>query len=288
MSISSIFKPTKKENTVLLPLGELMPNPMQPRRCFDEAEMIALCESIKQFGVIQPIAVKRIEPLPFPMPQPKAKYEIIAGERRWRAARLAGLTHIPCIIHDADRQESAMMALIENLQRSDLSFFEEALAMQNLMLLSGKSQTELASTLSISQSTLSNKLRLLRLSERERLMIAENGLSERHARALVRIESERERRPIMLEIINNHLSAPDAERLVDLHLNSNKTFKPSPKRKKKVKSVKGAIKDIRFLYNTIDKAVGILTASGINADWCKDEQDDKLTVKITVALRDNA
>lgn len=279
----NMLKEKVKDSTVMLPLSEIMPNPMQPRRRFDESELTALCESIKQFGVIQPIAVKKLEPLPFPMPQPKAKYEIIAGERRWRASKMAGLTHIPCIIHEADRQESAMMALIENLQRSDLSYFEEALAMQNLMLLSGKSQTELASTLSISQSTLSNKLRLLRLSERERLMAIENGFSERHVRALVRIDSERERRPIMLEIIKNRLSAPDTERLVETRLKNGKTARSTRKSKKNTKTLKGSIRDIRFLYNTVEKAVRLLAASGMNASWSKEENGDRLTVMISVS-----
>ena len=174
----AVLKSRKKEKSVLLPINELTPNPMQPRRKFDSEELISLCESIKVYGVIQPVAVKKIENLPFPMPKTKAKYEIIAGERRWRASRMAGLTHIPCVIFDADRNDSAMMALVENVQRSDLSFFEEALAMQTLMVMTGKSQTELARSLSISQSTLSNKIRLLRLSERERLMAMENGFQK--------------------------------------------------------------------------------------------------------------
>lgn len=288
MGWKNILKEKSKDSSVMLPLSEITPNPMQPRRRFDESELNALCESIKQFGVIQPIAVKRLEPLPFPMPQPKAKYEIIAGERRWRASKMAGLAHIPCVIHDADRQNSAMMALIENLQRSDLSYFEEALAMQNLMLLSGKSQTELADTLSISQSTLSNKLRLLRLSERERLMAIENGFSERHARALVRIDSERERRPIMLEIIKNKLSAPESERLVEAYLSGNSAVRHAGKSKKTSKTVKGTISDIRFLYNTVEKAVKLLSASGIKASWSKEELGDRLTVTISVSDLNNA
>lgn len=288
MGWKNILKEKSKDSSVMLPLSEITPNPMQPRRRFDESELNALCESIKQFGVIQPIAVKRLEPLPFPMPQPKAKYEIIAGERRWRASKMAGLAHIPCVIHDADRENSAMMALIENLQRSDLSYFEEALAMQNLMLLSGKSQTELADTLSISQSTLSNKLRLLRLSERERLMAIENGFSERHARALVRIDSERERRPIMLEIIKNKLSAPESERLVEAYLSGNSAVRHAGKGKKTSKTVKGTISDIRFLYNTVEKAVKLLSASGIKASWSKEELGDRLTVTISVSDLNNA
>ncbi len=281
----NILKGLKKEKTLLLPLDELTPNPLQPRRKFDTDELNALRDSIKVYGVIQPVAVKKIENLPFPMPKSKAKYEIIAGERRWRASKMAGLTHIPCVIFDADRKDSALMALVENLQRSDLSFFEEALAMQTLMLMTEKSQTELAKSLSISQSTLSNKIRLLRLSERERLMAMENGFSERHCRALVRIESEKERRPIMLAIIKEKLSAPETEHLVEEILKGTEiTEKPNPPKKPKGKpKIKGYIKDLRVLYNTLDKAVKLLGSSGYKAKWIKEETENGIEVKISIS-----
>ncbi len=279
-----VLKSRKKEKSVLLDVNELTPNPLQPRRSFDESELNALRDSIKAYGVIQPVAVKKIENLPFPMPKSRAKYEIIAGERRWRASKLAGLTHIPCVVFEADRQESALMALVENLQRSDLSFFEEALAMQTLMLMTGQSQTELARALSISQSTLSNKIRLLRLSERERLMALENGFSERHCRALVRLDTERERRPIMLAIIKEKLSAPETERAVDAIIKNNYAVcaVPKPTKKKKNPKIKGSIKDIRVLYNTVDKAVRLLSHSGYNASWEKSEDKDLFVVNIKI------
>ena len=260
---------------------------MQPRRKFDSEELISLCESIKVYGVIQPVAVKKIENLPFPMPKTKAKYEIIAGERRWRASRMAGLTHIPCVIFDADRNDSAMMALVENVQRSDLSFFEEALAMQTLMVMTGKSQTELARSLSISQSTLSNKIRLLRLSERERLMAMENGFSERHCRALVRLETEKERRPIMLSIIMDKLSAPETERLVESAINQKsdlKTERNTPPKKKTVRR-KGVIKDLKILFNTIERSVALLSDSGYDANWEKEESENHWEVKIKISRK---
>ena len=282
----SILKGLKKEKTLLLPLEELTPNPLQPRRRFDTEELNALCESIKVYGVIQPVAVKKIENLPNYAPKSRAKYEIIAGERRWRASKMAGLTHIPCVIFDADRKDSALMALVENLQRSDLSFFEEALAMQTLMLMTGKSQIELAKSLSISKSTLSNKIRLLRLSERERLMAMENGFSERHCRALVRIENEKDRRPIMLAIIKEKLSAPEAERLVEEYITGIEIIpkKPKPQKSKMKPKIKGYIKDMRFLYNTLDKAVKLLDSSGYTANWTKEETENGLEVKISISL----
>ncbi len=286
MDILSVITAMKKDKTVLLPIDELMPNPMQPRRHFNEDELISLSDSIKTYGLIQPIAVKKIENMPFPMPKAQAKYEIIAGERRWRASRLAGLTEIKCTIFEADREDSAMMALIENLQRSDLSCFEEAIAMQTLLMMTGKSQGELARALSISQPTLSNKLRLLRLSERERLMAMENGFSERHCRALVRIESEKDRRYIMLKIINEKLQAGDAERLVDDFLKSPKDLPvKNSKAKKKKPFIKGSIKEMKMLYNTLDKAVKLLSNSGYRASWDKHENAEELEINIKIGRK---
>lgn len=280
MDIVNAIKAMKKEKILLIPVEDIMPNPMQPRRIFNTDELKSLSESIARYGLIQPISVKKIENLPFPMPKPTAKYEIIAGERRWRASKMAGLSEIKCILLDADREDSAMLALIENLQRSDLSYFEEALAIQTLMLMSGKTQSELSNALSISQSTLSNKLRLLRLSERERIMAMENGFSERHCRALIRIENERDRRPIMLAIIKNKLQAPDAEKLVEDFLLNKKTILQKPKKKKHL--LKGSIKDMKMLFNTVDKAVILMSSSGYNASWSKTENENGLEIKIFI------
>lgn len=285
MDISAVLNVVKKGKTVLIDVNELTPNPLQPRRVFDRDELNALSVSIKTYGLIQPVAVKRIEPLPHPMPRTKAKYEIIAGERRWRASKMAGLTQIPCTVFDIDRSGSAMMALVENLQRSDLSFFEEALAMQTLLLMTEMSQGELAHALSISQSTLSNKLRLLRLSERERLLAVENSLSERHCRALVRINSEAERSSLFRQVIENRLSAPQTERLIDEYL-SKAANEPTKKRQKKKKPlIKGSIGNMKLLYNTLDKTVSLLHNSGYDANWDKQELDEELILTIRVAKR---
>ncbi len=283
MGFAEALKSFRKESIISVKIQDLTPNPLQPRRDFDEEELQALANSIKTYGLIQPIAVKKIENLPFPMPEQKAKYEIIAGERRWRASKLAGLKTINCILFDADRTDSAMMALVENVQRSDLTYFEEALAMQTLLLMSGKTQAELARALAISQSTLSNKLRLLKLSERERLMAMENGFSERHCRALVRIESEKERRPIMFKIIREKLQSKETEKLIDNIISQKlcpehekiKPVKPKPR-------IKGIIRDMGFLFNTLDKTVNLLSASGYKATWSKQEAENGLEVHIKI------
>ena len=281
MDISALLNTVKKDKTVMLNIDDLTPNPLQPRKSFDHEELKALSDSIKTYGLIQPVAVKKIIPLPHPMPKNNAKYEIIAGERRWRASKMAGMSEIPCTVFDTDRQGSAMMALVENLQRSDLTYFEEALAMQTLMLLTDMPQTELAQSLAISQSTLSNKLRLLRLSERERLIAVEHNFSERHCRALVRINSEQERLPILSKIVSEKLSAPETERLVEDTL-SKQTNEPTKKAKKKKPQIKGTLGDMRLLYNTIDKAVKVLHNSGYNANWEKQEKENELVLTLTV------
>lgn len=284
MDFSAILGTNKKEKTAIIAIDEITPNPLQPRRVFDREELQSLALSIKTYGLIQPIAVKRLIPLPPPMPQTNAKYEIIAGERRWRASKLAGLKEIPCRIFETDRNGSAMMALVENLQRSDLSFFEEALAMQTLLLMTEMPQSELAHSLSISQSALSNKLRLLRLSERERLIAVENGFSERHCRALVRINSEQERLPIISKIIAEQLSAPETETLIESYI-SNSLPKEKRERKKKKPAVKGKLGDMKPLYNTLEKAVKMLNNTGYCAKWEKEEGEECLTVTIRVLAR---
>lgn len=276
MDIGSVLNIFGIEKTVLISVDKLIPNPLQPRRIFNKDELYELSQSIKKVGLIQPIAVKRCDGS-----ANDSKYEIIAGERRWRASVIAGLKQIPCRIFETDRQGSALMALVENLQRSDLSYFEEALAMQTLLLMSESTQAELSEALSISQSTLSNKLRLLRLSERERLLALENHFSERHCRALVRIGSEQERLPIIQKIIKENLSAPDTERLIESHINASPA-KQVKQPKKKKPELKGRLSDMKPLYNTLDKAVRLLNISGYVAKWEKEEQDGQLVVRVFV------
>lgn len=285
MDFSAILNGNKKDKTVMLALSELAPNPLQPRRVFNREELQALADSIRVYGVIQPIAVKRVVPLPPPMPQTSAKYEIIAGERRWRASKIAGLKEIPCRIFEADMSGSAMMALVENLQRSDLSYFEEAIAMQTLLLMTEMPQSELARLLSISQSALSNKLRLLKLSERERLVAVENGFSERHCRALVRIESEQERLPIIAKIVSDKLTAPEAEAMIESYLSSSPQRQKKPRAKKKKPAVFGRLCDMKMLYNTLDKAVSTLNSAGFIASWDKRESDCGLEAMIRVVKK---
>lgn len=278
---------------VFLPTDELAPNPMQPRRQFDETALQALAESIRQHGMLQPVTVRVAEPKPYPENIRGASFEIIAGERRWRAARMVGLEKIPCVVRRADRQESAELALIENLQRRDLGFFEEAEAIRTLLLMTSLSQAEMAARLSLSPSALSNKLRLLRLTQNERQLITENELGERHARAFLRIRDESLRRKAILLTITDGLSAAETEALVE-RFNSEQTAFSDPQsapeeteqpaesgtnRRQRI----SLIRDIRFFFNTLDRALSLLEEAGYRAEQKKTETDGGYEIRLFVS-----
>lgn len=292
---------------VLLPTEELAPNPMQPRRQFDENALQALSESIRQHGMLQPVTVREAEPKPFPENIRSASFEIIAGERRWRAARMAGLTKIPCVVRRADRKESAELALIENLQRRDLGFFEEAEAIRTLLLMTSLSQTEMAARLSLSPSALSNKLRLLRLTQDERQLIAENDLGERHARAFLKLREGFLRKKAILQTIGEGLSAAETEALVDRfaaeqvggeYIGSEPTAFSTPKEELPEAEKKAEkdgtprqrisiIRDLRFFFNTLDRAFSLLEEAGYRTEQQKEETDSGYEIRLFVSKTAN-
>ncbi|MBQ3002208.1 MAG: ParB/RepB/Spo0J family partition protein [Clostridia bacterium] len=275
-------KRQKSEKIVQLPIEELMPNPMQPRKQFDEYALRSLASSIGTHGMLQPIAVRRHEATPFADAPDAPTFEIIAGERRWRAAKLAGLLYVPCVIRDADKTLSAELALIENLQRRDLGYFEEAEAIRNLLLMTSMPQNELAMRLSMSPSALSNKLRLLALSDADRALIAEHGLSERHARAVLRIRDEQARKNAVLQIASEGLSASESERLAD-KLNGMQTdFVPQKAEKPEKKKRICLIKDVRFFFNTLDRAVCLLKEAGFDATQERAEVNGGYEIRLFV------
>ena len=166
-----------------IPIHAIMPNPYQPRRSFDSESLEGLTESIKKYGVLQPITVRRLF---------SGEYELVAGERRLRASALAGMLKIPAIIANLNDSDSAVVALVENIQRENLSFMEEAEAYRNLLYQHGLTQEELALSIGKTQSSVANKIRLLKLSKLIREIIKDHRLSERHARALLRLKTEEE------------------------------------------------------------------------------------------------
>lgn len=278
-------KRKKIEKIVQLPIEELMPNPMQPRKQFDECALRSLASSISTHGMLQPIAVRRHEALPFADEPDAPTFEIIAGERRWRAAKLAGFLYVPCVIRDASKTHSAELALIENLQRRDLGYFEEAEAIRNLLLMTSMPQNELAMRLSMSPSALSNKLRLLALPDAERALIVEHGLGERHARAVLKIRDEQSRRNAILQIAKDGLSAAEAERLADALCGKQTDFVAEPAAKPEKKKRICLIKDVRFFFNTLDRAVGLLTEAGFAATQERVEVDGGYEIRLFVPKR---
>ena len=252
-----IYEKTKTENKILsIPQVDILPNPNQPRRRFDYDELEGLAQSIRANGILQPLLVRQLE---------NGKFELIAGERRLRAARLIGLTKVPCIINDISESDSAVFAVIENLQRQNLDYFEEAEALAILISDYRMSQEELCKKLGKAQSTLSNKLRLLKLNEEMRYKISRAGLSERHARALLSLTDEVQRARALSIIIDRHLTVSESESLIEQMLRK----KEAPKRQ----ILKG-FKDIRIFINTLNNAVDAIRRAGIDADSVKTETDE--------------
>lgn len=256
----------------MLSPDEITPNPAQPRRFFTEDAIMRLADSIRQHGIIQPLAVRR--------PDGGDMYELVAGERRLRAAKLLGLSEIPCVLVKADSEESAHMAIIENIQRENLNMFEQAQAIYQLMQVHCLTQEKIASQLSCSQSYVANKLRLLRIQGEDRDEILTAGLTERHVRALLRIKDADRRRSVMHTMIRRSMNVAAAEEYVDKLIEAEKA------EKRENQPAKGSsriiIKDVRLLYNTIDKAVETIRLSGINVETLKRESagDTEIVIRI--------
>lgn len=254
----------EKKKLVLLDAESVRANPAQPRREFEPARLEELAESIRQNGLLQPITVRRTQ---------DGAYELIAGERRLRACRLAGLRQIPCILMGVDARQSAILAMLENLQRHDLGVFEEAEGLRRLVEEWGVTQEEAAARLGKSQSSVANKLRLLRLSEDERKAITQNGLTERHARALLRLGGEEERREALRVIIERGLNVAQAERYIAQLLETREAAKP----KRTV-----LVRDVRIFLNTIRHAVDLMKQNGITAQTLQRESEEYVEYTIRI------
>lgn len=211
----------------MIPVQHIVPNPNQPRHQWKEEELESLSQSIRTSGVLQPITVRRIE---------NGWYELIAGERRLRASKKAGLTEIPALVLLCTAEESAVYALIENIQRQDLGFFEEAEAFLQISRQQKVTQEELAHRLGKSQAYVANKLRLLKLEKEERTVIQDAHLTERHARALLRIEDSDERKKVLHTIVQKQLTVRETEELVERAL--------APKKAKQ--KTRGIVKDVHL------------------------------------------
>lgn len=254
-----------------VPVARILPNPFQPRRRFDPDSLAELAESIRQVGVLQPLLVR---------PRPEGGYELVAGERRLRAAEMAGLTEVPVVVRNLDDREAALIALVENLQREDLDFFEEAAAYQEMLSRFGLTQEQLAALLGKQQSTVANKLRLLRLPPTVRERIVAAGLSERHARALLRLESADEQEKVLEEVIARNLSVRETEELVTARLEGGRR----PARRRRLSGLR-AIKDVRILINTVREGVNTLRRAGLPASLEQVDGDEWIEVRIRIPKR---
>lgn len=248
-----------------IPIELIQPNPNQPRRHFNTQELASLAKSISQDGIIQPLTIRKID----------KHFELISGERRLRAAKIAGFRTVPCIMVDISNQRSAILALIENIQRSDLNCFEEAEAISLLIKQFNFTQEETALRLGMAQSTVANKLRLLKLSSQERQIIFNNHLTERHARALLKIDDEGKRRAVLAHIIENELTVEESQKYIK-SLENEEKIRESYRRRSPV------LKDIKLFFNTVDKAVKVIRLAGVDAEVKKKKHDGMIEYTILV------
>lgn len=244
-------------------VSKIIPNPNQPRKTFSEDSIIKLADSIQQYGIIQPLTVR----------EEGEYYELVAGERRLRAARELGISHVPCIILNINEAKSAEISIIENLLREDLNIFEQAEAIEALIDTYGLTQEQIATKLSNSQSFVANKLRLLRLSKEERDLILQYSLTERHARALLRINDTILRGKLLGIIISEGLNVALTEALIESHLN---------KREIQTAEKKVTSKTISGFYSTITKAIDSIKSKGINVKSRRVEGDEYTELTILI------
>ncbi|AGK99577.1 ParB-like partition protein [Clostridium pasteurianum BC1] len=253
-------------NIVNISVELIFANTYQPRKYFDENSLNELAQSIKSYGIIQPLSVRKIE---------ENKYELIAGERRFRAAKIAGLKVVPAMIIDISDRESAAIALLENLQREDLNFMEEAEAYYNLIKNHDYTQDQLAISIGKKQSTISNKLRLLKLNKSIRDIILQNSLTERHARALLKLPDEEFQKKILKVVIDKQLNVKKTEELIEKELIKLETVELASDGKKRIKGIFSP----RVYINTIKQ---VFDKYGISANYRSKELDEFIEVTIKI------
>lgn len=249
-------------------LNQIRPNPQQPRRSFDEEGLAELAASIRSCGILQPLTVRRAG----------EGYELVAGERRLRAARIAGLREVPCLVAQVGEEDSALLALMENLQRRDLDCWEEAQAIARLISRYGLSQEEAARRLGRAQPTVANKLRLLRLPEDVRALLRENGLTERHARALLRLQDPEVQRRAAGDMVRRGMNVAQAEAYVEKLLQSAQVTPPRGRSTY-------IIKDVRLFLNSVDRGLHLMRQAGVDAGWNRQDTDREILLTIRIPKR---
>ena len=258
----------RRGGIVYLSTEDIVPNPVQPRKLFDDEGLEELSRSIQDYGILNPLSVRLRG----------SRYELVAGERRLRAARLAGLKEVPCILLDVNMEDASLIALVENLQRRDLDFIEEANGINQLIRMFGMSQEEAARRIGKSQSAVANKLRLLRLPQDVLEALRQNGLTERHGRALLRLPDRESQRAALLYIIDNGLTVAATDAYIDALLQEPEEPEP-PKAEGRRTFV---LKDVRVFLNTLSRSIDLMKQGGIDAGVRREETEDQLILTISI------
>ncbi len=261
-----LFQKTRRRQVLDLPIASIRPNPNQPRQTFDRAELLELSQSIAQLGVLQPLTVR----------QTPDGWELVAGERRLRAARLAGLSSVPCLPVAADEDASTLLALVENVQRRDLDVWEEASALRTLIDRCHLSQEEAARRVGKSQSAVANKLRLLRLPPDVIDALRSAHLTERHARALLRLDGPERQREALAYLLEHRLNVAKTEAYVDKLCRA----RPAPRRGP---APIYRTKDVRLFLNTLKRGLTIMRSAGVDAQCGREETDREITLTIHIS-----
>lgn len=260
------------EEIMELSIAEIQPNPFQPRLYFDPAQLEELSNSIREYGVLQPVIVRLVD----------GKYQLVSGERRFRASMLAGKESIPALIRQLSDREVAEMALIENLQREDLNYFEEAEGYARLIQEFQITQEEVAKKMGKSQPTIANKLRLLQISQRVRKEISVDVITERHVRSLLKLKNEEQQLDVLNRIYKNNLNVRQTDDLIENVLIAEEENIREQKKKKMMK----AIKDMKIFVNTIKGTVKTIQDAGMPAEISESENDEYLEVVIRLPKKD--
>lgn len=263
--------PLTRGGVTYLPAASIEPCPMQARKNFDDASLKELCESIRSYGILNPLTVRARN----------GGYELIAGERRLRAAKLAGLREVPCIIIEVSMEDAGLISMVENLQRRDLNYIEEAVGINQLIVMFGMSQEEAARRIGKSQSAVANKLRLLKLPGDILDSLRENGLSERHGRALLRLGDAEQQRKALKYIIKNDLTVAATDAYIDSLINEENEKKKTEKENDRSKRT-FILKDVRVFLNSINRGLELMKQGGINAGLEKHETEDSLVLMISI------
>lgn len=261
----------RRGGIVYLRTDELTPNPVQPRKRFDDESLEELSGSIKSYGILNPLTVRLR----------CGKYELVAGERRLRAAKLAGLEEVPCILIDVNMEDASLIALVENLQRRDLDFIEEALGISQLIRMFGMSQEEAARRIGKSQSAVANKLRLLKLPSDVLESLRQNGLTERHGRALLRLPNPVAQRAALEYIVDNGLTVAATDAYIDALLSAPEEAEQKDEEKPEKRRT-FVLKDVRVFLNTLSRSIDQMKQGGIDAGIQREETDDSLILTISI------